>query len=958
MCLFIHEMAVVRGRGIFIDFTNIRGLDANFASVEHHLSNSVPHLLLLSETQMAKDSSSNFNISNYTLFRNFRLKGGVCAYVNINTPVTRLENLESPNFDVIWLKIFLPSTTIILCFCYCSPNRTDFPSFFEYLTTSHETVTTSHPNSEILYLGDFNVHNTEWLGSSHTDIGGEEAETFSILNDLDQLINEPTHIPDRPYQFLNTLDLCFTTSSHLYNYTSFPPIGNSDHNLLSLNFNTVPPTNSPCPTRTFWHFNRADWGALRRFYTNYTWSDCFLSGDASTSAEKVGAVIVDGMNRFIPSSSKSFSPQNPWFDRTCSRAIQARDSAYRGWKNSPSPITLANFHSARNRCRDTLRRAKHAFTKRKCANLTDSPTEKSFWPLAKNISNNFCKSVFPPLIRPDNTVANTPSEKANLFGLLFSSNSTLDDSGAPPPTPSPLRCPMSLPVITHDQVHGILRSMNVKKAGGPDGIPPRVLRECASALAPILVQLYSLCLNTNTFPQCWKRAYVQPVPKKGSRSDPSNYRPIALTCILSKVFETLLNSHFLDHLESHSLLSDHQYGFRRSRSTGDILSYLTDLWLSTLKNYGETWVVALDISKAFDRVWHASLLSKLPSFGFPPPLCLLISSFLSNRSISAVVDGATSSSFPINSGVPQGSVLSPTLFLLFINDLLSISSNPIHSYADDSTLHSSTCFKSAPSTASRIASRLNLSDSILADLDGISRWGGLNLVKFNSLKTQLLQISLSKTPSHFPIVFEGSPVSPVDNINILGLNINNKMSWKPHITMVARAASKKLGILFRLREFFSSSQLLQIYKGLIRPCMEYCSHIWGGSGFTRLLDRVESKAKRLINSSNLSDSLDPLSLRRDVGALSLFYRYHGGRCSRELNTRVPPPLRRPRSTRGSMSAHEFCVDIANPRLARCGASFFPATSVLWNSLPSSVFPAEFNLPYFKSRVCAHLRSVC
>src|SRR5678815_4737276 len=118
---------------------------------------------------------------------------------------------------------------------------------------------------------------------------------------------------------------------------------------------------------------------------------------------------------------------------------------------------------------------------------------------------------------------------------------------------------------------------------------------------------YSLCLNTNTFLQCWKHAHVQPVPKKGSRCDPSNYRPIALTCSLSKIFETLLNSPFLDHLESHSLLPDREYGFRRSRSTGDLLSYLSDLWFAALRNLGETCVVALDISEAFDRVWHCLL---------------------------------------------------------------------------------------------------------------------------------------------------------------------------------------------------------------------------------------------------------------------------------------------------------------------------------------------------------------
>src|SRR6201990_1221760 len=194
-----------------------------------------------------------------------------------------------------------------------------------------------------------------------------------------------------------------------------------------------------------------------RFFANYHWSEsCFVSGDASVSAEKVGAVILDGMGRFIPSSTKSFSPLNPWFDGNCALALRERDNAYHEWKNSPSPITLANFHSVRNRCRDVLRRTKRAFIKRKCADLHGSPTDKNFWPLVKNISNNFCKSPFPPLIRSDGSVANTPSEKANLFGLLFSSYSTLLDSGIPPPTTSTLRLTMS--ELTYDRVYGIMKS--------------------------------------------------------------------------------------------------------------------------------------------------------------------------------------------------------------------------------------------------------------------------------------------------------------------------------------------------------------------------------------------------------------------------------------------------------------------------------------------------------------------
>ncbi len=172
---------------------------------------------------------------------------------------------------------------------------------------------------------------------------------------------------------------------------------------------------------------------------------------------------------------------------------------------------------------------------------------------------------------------------------------------------------------------------------------------------------------------------MQLVLKKGDGSSPSNYRPIALIFCLSEDFETILNGKFLKHLSSFSLLSDHQYGFRKGRSTGDLLAFLTDSWSSSLSCFCETFAVVLDISKAFDRVWHKALPSKLPSYGFYPALCSFLSSFLSGRSIAAVVDGHCSTPKPINSGVLQGSVLSLTLFPLFINDLLSMTICLIHS---------------------------------------------------------------------------------------------------------------------------------------------------------------------------------------------------------------------------------------------------------------------------------------
>ncbi len=200
---------------------------------------------------------------------------------------------------------------------------------------------------------------------------------------------------------------------------------------------------------------------------------------------------------------------------------------------------------------------------------------------------------------------------------------------------------------------------------GPEGVPPIVLKNCASVLTPCMVKLFRLCLSTSTFPSCWKYAFIQPVPKKGDRSNPSDYRPITLIFCLSKAFESILNRKIENHLSTSDLLSDRQYGFHKGRSTGDLLTLLTDSWPSSLSR-SVRLSVTLDISKAFGRVWHKTLLSKLLSFSFYFSLCSFISSFLSGRSISAVVDGHCCSSKAINSGVPQGSVPSPTLSSLLL----------------------------------------------------------------------------------------------------------------------------------------------------------------------------------------------------------------------------------------------------------------------------------------------------
>ena len=205
----------------------------------------------------------------------------------------------------------------------------------------------------------------------------------------------------------------------------------------------------------------------------------------------------------------------------------------------------------------------------------------------------------------------------------------------PPPPPSSDYFIPKIKILHYD-VFIALFGLDSRKAYGPNGVHPVALKNCASELAPCLVKLFYLCLSTSTYPSCWMFAPIQPVPKKGDRSNPSNYRSIDLISCLSKAFESVFNEKIMRYLSAHNLLSDCQYGFQKGWSTGDLV-FLTESWSSSFRDFGETFAVGFDTSKAFDRVWHKSLISKLPFYGFYPSLCTFISSFLSDRSIIASV---------------------------------------------------------------------------------------------------------------------------------------------------------------------------------------------------------------------------------------------------------------------------------------------------------------------------------
>ena len=279
----------------------------------------------------------------------------------------------------------------------------------------------------------------------------------------------------------------------------------------------------------------------------------------------------------------------------------------------------------------------------------------------------------------------------------------------------------------------------------------------------------------------------------------------------------------------------------------------------------------------------------------------------------------------------------------------------IHSFADDTFLSSSFSFNPNDHASTDIQLHRNISALLLSNaLTVIENWGTGSLVSFNQSKTKQAVISREPNQNFALVLRNGNELDTSTSVTQLGLglSLSSNLTWKTHIHSLAKHASQKLGFLARARGFFSSSHLLSIYKSQIRPSLEYCSHVWGGAPKSTLclLDKVQSKAIRLINNPNLTKSLQPLSHRRLVGDLSIFYRYFSGHCSQDIIDIIPVPLRRVRTTRSSTHSHPFQVSLPNPRTLSHKSSFIPRTCNLWNVLPSSCFPESYNLPSFKSNV--------
>ena len=497
-----------------------------------------------------------------------------------------------------------------------------------------------------------------------------------------------------------------------------------------------------------------------------------------------------------------------------------------------------------------------------------STSSKTYWPILKTFVNGQKIPIIQPLPVNDNFITNF-LEKANLFGEFFSKQCQPLQNNSTLPKSNTYHTENRLNDITFDneKLLKLTQSLDANKAHGYDGISIRMLKLGSPSIIKPLSIIFQNCLESSAFPDDWKKGNIVPVHKKSSKQLVNNYRPVSLLPICSKIFEKVIFDSIFNFMIQNNLLNSCQSGFRPSDSCiNQLISITHNIYRAFDANPSlEVRGVFLDLSKVFDKVWHKGLVYKLKSIGINGNALQLIESFLHSRRQRVVLNGQSSSWLSIRASVPQGSVLGPLLFLIYINDLPEGLNSEVKLFADDTSLFS-------------IVNCVNISVSTLnTGLLKIQDWAYQWKMSFNPDRTkQVQEIIFSRKKNaitHPPLFFNNSEIKLSSNQKHLGLTLDSKLSFNEHINNKIHQAKKGVGLLRKLQTILPRNSLLTIYKSLIRPLLDYADVIYNqpfNASFSKQLESVQYNAALAITGAIKSSSRE--KLYQELGLEYLYQR--------------------------------------------------------------------------------------
>ena len=843
--------------------------------------------------------------------------------------------------EQLWLSIPLIGNDSLTVGCVYRSPSSDISTSTTLLNELLRSVSSSC--THLLVCGDFNYPSIDWTtgyGRTSEPCAQQFLDTLQDLF-LYQHIDLPTRY--RQSQVSNTLDLVITNEEHMIDHFSLlPGLALSDHSCIQFTYTCYTRVSENNISR--YNIHRVDYVKLKNLISSIDWKDAIGDLSSLDAWDYFSNMFNSFLSETVPKTTTKHKSNNIYITREAKSLKNKRNHLWRKYTRTRSQSDYLAYTSTRNALRILTRNLRRNFERGIANKVKQNP--KVFWNYVK--SRVKTRANIGSVEGNDGQLHHTDSTKADAFNKYFCSVFVDEDSST---VPTFTTCRDDLPSLSSVQitpsiVFEKLQSLKCNKSPGPDGWPPIIFKNCADQLCIPLAMLFAKSLDSGLLPNDWKIGHITPIFKKGSKVKVNNYRPVCLTSVIIKLLESIIKDALLSHLFDSNLLSENQHGFIPHRSCCTQLLSALDDWTSALDQRLPTDVVYFDFSKAFDSVPHNRLLSKLRGYGVCGKLLEWFKCFLVGRHQRVNINGSLSSWTRVNSGVPQGSVLGPLLFALYVNELPSLVSSSLLMFADDIKLY-------------RIIRSPEDCLQLQRDIDILEQWSKQWLLSFNVIKCKVLHIGNPVANCNYQYTLCGVLLETVEDTRDLGIYIDSKLKFHVQTDFTTNKANRVLGLISKVFECKDSDVVLKLYKSLVRPLLEYNNTIWGPHYIMdqRKTEAVQRRATRMITTcSDMSyiDRLHHLNLpslqyRRLRGDLLLLYQI----INNHYNINTENLL-----TFSNTTTRGHTMKLFKPHTNCLSRSSFFSVRVIndWNSLPQTVI--ESNSPnQFKNLLDRHYSNI-
>lgn len=867
-------------------------------------------IICVAETWFHEEvNSAALNLDNYNLVRNDRKTdtrgGGVAIYIrNCLQFKIIFKSDSSERVEYLFVEIFDKQQKCLIV-CIYNPSRgNDLSHFFNKF--SEVSVQYEH----ILVCGDLNIDLTQVDGRSNMLCNNISSVGMNLVN------HHPTRFspPSKP----SLLDiLCLANLDNLIHFEQFPLAGISDHDMLfcsySIDFNKVPENIAV----SFRDFKHVDKDILDAEAESLPWNGCWFYADIDQKVEFLNNLVKYLFDKYVPLKTVQLQKnRQPWFNDEVVQSIKLRGKMHNRWRRNPTEHNWNEYRRARNSANSIIKEAKCRFYQSK---LDSKLSAKDLWKNLKSVGvgkqkNQNC-SIDANIMNRYFTSSLNNFTRSSSFEinerLVFNHGRRFNFS-----------------MCTECDVSECINAIK-SDAIGEDGISLKFLKMIKKHILGPITHILNFSLTTRKFPKLWKVANVMPVAKKHNPSAPEHYRPISILSAISKIFEKFLARQIINHLQRHKLLTENQSGFRKNHScTTAMLKIIEDI-REKYDNDEITILVLLDFSKAFDSLDFDLILLKLDKyFGFDQFALDLMRSYLTERCQRVKIKTNSSSLEPINSGVPQGSILGPILFVMFINDIVYCCRDvKIHLYADDSQVYLSRPLGLVEDLVVRINE----------DLVRISEWANNNNLILNAAKTKALPIShCSLNLENVPDIILGNTLIKYEKcVTSLGFKLNCKLDCKDHVNFVVSKIYATLRTLWTTAAFTPEATKLKVVRTLIIPLLTYGAQVYGSpdSASKQKLQLATNNAARFIYNLRKFDHISAYTKKiLNCDIFTYFKKLNLLFLFKLLHSQVPDYLYKKLIFAQSSRTHNLVI----PRYRYLSSSrtFFVSAVRLWNSLPN------------------------